>query len=77
MPSVRVKVVIQNPPLAMSLGSAVAGTVQFKSSAQIVLPWTALMATGTKPAVCGLWTRDQDGRIEAGHDRTVTRPKRC
>jgi membrane fusion protein, multidrug efflux system len=49
--TVRVKVAIQNPPPAMTLGSAVAGTVKLKPSAQIVLPWTALMAAGTKPAV--------------------------
>jgi membrane fusion protein, multidrug efflux system len=49
--TVRVKVAIQNPPPAMTLGSAVAGTVKLKLFAQIILPWTALMAAGTKPAV--------------------------
>ena len=49
--AVRVKVAIQNPPPAMTLGSAVAGTARLKPSSQIVLPWTALMAAGTKPAV--------------------------
>jgi RND family efflux transporter MFP subunit len=49
--TVRVKVAIQNPPAAMTLGSAVAGTVVSKSATNVSLPWTALMATGSKPAV--------------------------
>ncbi len=49
--TVRVKIAIQQPPPAMTLGSAVAGTVKLKLSAQIALPWTALMAAGNKPAV--------------------------
>ena len=39
----------------MTLGSAVAGTVKAKPQRQIALPWTALMAAGSKPAV---WTVD-------------------
>ncbi len=49
--TVRVKVAIQNPPPAMTLGSPVSGTGQWKAVAQITLPWTALMATGSRPAV--------------------------
>jgi RND family efflux transporter MFP subunit len=49
--TVRVKVTIENPPAAMTLGSAVTGTARLKPSAQIALPWTALMATGSRPAV--------------------------
>ena len=49
--AVRVKVAIQNPPPAMSLGSAIAGTAGTKAGAQITLPWTALTAVGSKPAV--------------------------
>ena len=49
--TIRVKVTIENPPAAMTLGSAVAGTARLKPAAQITLPWTALMATGSKPAV--------------------------
>jgi membrane fusion protein, multidrug efflux system len=49
--TVRVKVAIQNPPHAMTLGSAVAGTGKWKKVAQIALPWTALTAVGSKPAV--------------------------
>jgi membrane fusion protein, multidrug efflux system len=49
--TVRVKVAIQNPPAVMTLGSAIAGTVATKAAANITLPWTALMATGSKPAV--------------------------
>ena len=53
--TVRVKVAIQNPGPAMPLGSAVAGTGKFRPVAQIVLPWAALMAMGSKPAI---WTVD-------------------
>lgn len=53
--TVRVKVGIQNPPAAMTLGSAVAGTATSKQIAQITIPWTALMSFGLKPAV---WTVD-------------------
>lgn len=49
--TVRVKVTIQNPPAAMSLGSPVSGTGQWKPVAQITLPWTALMSAGSGPAV--------------------------
>ncbi len=49
--TIRVKVTIQNPPAAMTLGSAVAGTVKTKGQRQIALPWTALMAAGSRPAV--------------------------
>jgi RND family efflux transporter MFP subunit len=49
--TVRIKIAIQQPPPAMALGSAVVGTVKLKPSAQIALPWTALMAAGTRPAV--------------------------
>jgi RND family efflux transporter MFP subunit len=53
--TVRVKVGIQNPPAAMTLGIAVAGTTRSKPIAQITVPWTALMSLGSKPAV---WTVD-------------------
>ena len=49
--TVRVKVAIENPPAAMMLGSAVSGTAKWKPVVQISLPWTALMALGSKPAV--------------------------
>jgi RND family efflux transporter MFP subunit len=49
--TVRVKVAIQNPPSAMALGSAIAGTTAIKRAAEITLPWTALTALGSKPAV--------------------------
>jgi RND family efflux transporter MFP subunit len=57
--TIRVKVGIENPPPAMTLGSAVAGTAKAKAKAKapqrIAVPWTALMAAGNKPAV---WTID-------------------
>ncbi len=49
--TVRVKVAIQNPPPAITLGSAIAGTAGTKPATEITLPWTALMAVGSKPAV--------------------------
>ena len=53
--TIRVKVSIDNPPAAMTLGSAVAGTVTAKAQKELTLPWSALMAAGRKPAV---WTVD-------------------
>lgn len=53
--TIRVKVAIENPPPAMTLGSAVSGTVKAKGREQVALPWGALMAAGNKPAV---WTVD-------------------
>ena len=49
--TVRVKVAIDNPPATMTLGSAVTGTVRWKQPGRIVLPWSALTAAGTAPAV--------------------------
>jgi membrane fusion protein, multidrug efflux system len=49
--TVRVKVAIQNPPPAMMLGSGIAGTAGTKPVREIRLPWTALTAVGSKPAV--------------------------
>lgn len=49
--TIRVKVAVENPPPAMTLGSAVSGTVKAKHQEQIALPWSALMAAGNKPAV--------------------------
>jgi RND family efflux transporter MFP subunit len=49
--TVRVKVAIQNPPAAMPLGSAIAGTAGMKPATEITVPWSALMAAGSKPAV--------------------------
>ena len=49
--TVRVKVSIQNPPAAMTLGSALAGTAGTRPTSEITLPWTALTAVGSKPAV--------------------------
>ena len=53
--TIRVKVAIKDPPAAMTLASAVAGTVRLTAERQIALPWRALMAAGTSPAV---WTVD-------------------
>jgi membrane fusion protein, multidrug efflux system len=49
--TVRVKVAIQNPPAAMTLGSAISGTAGTKPATEVTVPWTALMAAGSKPAV--------------------------
>jgi membrane fusion protein, multidrug efflux system len=57
--TIRVKVSIQDAPAAMTLGSAVAGTVKAKPQQLIALPWRALMAAGTRPAV---WTVDETTR---------------
>lgn len=49
--TVRVKVAIENPPPAMTLGSVVTGTGKWKPVQRIVLPWSALAAVGAAPAV--------------------------
>lgn len=66
--TIRVKIAIQNPPAAMTLGSAVAGTARAKAQRQIVLPWTALTAAGSKPAV---WTIDPRTRTASLKPVTV------
>jgi len=73
--TVRVKVSIENPPAAMTLGSAVTGTARLKPVAQITLPWTALTQAGSKPAV---WVVDPATRTVsmkpvtiAGHEAGV------
>jgi membrane fusion protein, multidrug efflux system len=60
--TIRVKVAIQDPSAAMTLGSAVAGTVKAKAQQQIALPWSALAAAGSKPAV---WTVDPANKTAA------------
>jgi RND family efflux transporter MFP subunit len=66
--TVRVKVAIQNPPAAMTLGSAIAGTAGMKPVAEITVPWTALTATGSKPAV---WIVDPRTRTASLKQVTV------
>jgi RND family efflux transporter MFP subunit len=59
MATVRVKVMIDNPPEAMTLGSSVTGTARWKPRKRIVLPWSALTAVGAEPAV---WVVDAANR---------------
>ncbi|MDE5445365.1 efflux RND transporter periplasmic adaptor subunit [Bradyrhizobium sp. CSA207] len=66
--TIRVKVSIDDPPAAMTLGNPVAGTVKAKVQRQIALPWRALMAVGTRPAV---WTVDPATRMAALKPVTV------
>jgi membrane fusion protein, multidrug efflux system len=66
--TVRVKVAIQNPPPAMALGGAIAGTAGTKPATEITVPWTALTATGSKPAV---WIVDPKTRTASLKPVTV------
>jgi membrane fusion protein, multidrug efflux system len=66
--TVRVKVAIQNPPPALTLGSAIAGTAGTKSAMEITLPWTALTAVGSKPAV---WIVDPETKTASLKPVTV------
>ncbi|TYL98797.1 efflux RND transporter periplasmic adaptor subunit [Bradyrhizobium rifense] len=66
--TIRVKVAIKDPPAAMTLGSPVAGSVKVKAQRQIGLPWRALMAVGTRPAV---WTVDPATRTASLKPVTV------
>jgi RND family efflux transporter MFP subunit len=63
--TVRVKVTIQDAPAAMTLGSAVAGTRTSESVAQITVPWTALMASGEKPAVWAVDPKTSTAQLKA------------
>jgi RND family efflux transporter MFP subunit len=49
--TVRIKIAIETPPPAMELGSAVLATGFIRPEQRIVLPWSALTATGKTPAV--------------------------
>jgi RND family efflux transporter MFP subunit len=68
--TIRVKVTIQDPPAAMTLGSAVAGTAKWKPVPQIAVPWTALMATGSKPAI---WVVEPSARTASLKPVTIAR----
>jgi RND family efflux transporter MFP subunit len=49
--TIRVKVTINDPPPAMTLGAAVVGTGAFKARSRIVLPASALFSHEGRPAV--------------------------
>ncbi|MBR0706992.1 efflux RND transporter periplasmic adaptor subunit [Bradyrhizobium liaoningense] len=49
--TVRIKIAIDEPPAAMMLGSAVAGTARWRSGRRIVLPWGALTRMAATSAV--------------------------
>ncbi|MET3967257.1 efflux RND transporter periplasmic adaptor subunit [Bradyrhizobium sp. S3.9.1] len=66
--TIRVKVAIEDPPAAMTLGSPITGSVKVKAQRQIALPWRALMAAGTRPAV---WTVDPATRTASLKPVTV------
>ncbi len=66
--TVRVKVAIQNPLPAMTLGSAIAGSTGTKPAMEITLPPTALTAVGSKPAV---WIVDPKTRTASLKPVTV------
>lgn len=53
--TVRVKIGIEHPPAAMTLGAAVIGEAGFLPRKLVVLPWTALSSRNGQPAV---WTVD-------------------
>ncbi|NBJ13849.1 efflux RND transporter periplasmic adaptor subunit [Microvirga arsenatis] len=57
--TVEVKVGIDNPPQAMTLGSAVTGEARFKPRSVIVLPWSAMFSQVGEPAV---WVVDPQTR---------------
>jgi multidrug efflux pump subunit AcrA (membrane-fusion protein) len=66
--TVRVKVAIPNPPPALTLGSAIAGTAGISPATEITVPWTALSATASKPAV---WIVDPKTRTASLKPVTV------
>ncbi len=58
--TVEVKVEIENPPGAMSLGAPITGTVSGLAEERIVLPWSALWLEDGAPAV---WTVGSDRAV--------------
>ncbi|MEW6640446.1 MAG: efflux RND transporter periplasmic adaptor subunit [Pseudomonadota bacterium] len=66
--TVRVKVAIENPPAAMTLGSPVSGTATWPPERRIILPWGALTAVGAAPAV---WVVDAKSKVVALKPITV------
>ncbi|MBR1218911.1 efflux RND transporter periplasmic adaptor subunit [Bradyrhizobium sp. U87765 SZCCT0131] len=66
--TVRVKVAIMQPPAAMTLGSPVTGTATARPERRIILPWGALTAVGSAPAV---WVIDDKSRAVALKPITV------
>lgn len=65
--TVRVKIGIDRPPPAMTLGSTVTGSGRLKPRKRIILPWSALTSQDGKPAV---WVVDP--RTRAVSLRRVT-----
>ncbi len=58
--TVRVKIGIERPPAAMTLGTAVSGEGRFKPRKAIVLPWSALSSQEGQPAV---WIVDPASKV--------------
>jgi membrane fusion protein, multidrug efflux system len=58
--TVRVKVGIQHPPAAMTLGAAVIGEARFRPRRLVVVPWSAASSRNGQPAV---WTVDPRTRM--------------
>ncbi|GEO17622.1 acriflavin resistance protein [Microvirga aerophila] len=57
--TVRVKVGIEHPPAAMTLGAAVVGEGRFQARKLVMVPWSALSSKNGHPAV---WTVDPGTR---------------
>ncbi|WP_244889853.1 efflux RND transporter periplasmic adaptor subunit [Microvirga massiliensis] len=57
--TVRVKVGIEHPPAAMTLGAAVIGQGRFQPRKLVMIPWSALSSENGHPAV---WTVDPQTR---------------
>jgi RND family efflux transporter MFP subunit len=68
--TVRVKVDIEHPPAAMTLGAAVSGEGRFKPRKVFVLPWSALASQVGEPAV---WVIDLKTRAVSPRPITVDR----
>jgi RND family efflux transporter MFP subunit len=60
--TVRVKITVETPPPAMTLGAAVTGIGRFQPNTVFVLPWGAFFTDKAGPAV---WTVDPQSRTVA------------
>ena len=66
--TVRVKVGIEHPPAAMTLGAAVIGEARFQPRKLVVVPWSAAFQRKRPTGRVDRRSPDQDGVAEADHN---------
>ena len=69
--TVRVKVGIEHPPAAMTLGAAVIGESRFQPCKLVVIPWSAAFQRKRPTGSVDRRSPDQDSVAEADHHRSL------